>query len=183
MSPKLGRWVVVFLTLVIGLAGPQPAAASPEGESYLTFVFFADFLNGDCFKFNDDGTFEASYGLITGEWTEEEITILLFFTFPYYEVTVESPENPVFTLVDLGDYIDVGDLKIVAGAIETDDDDSGFFLGIGSRICRYPARVPGQRVSLAQSSPAASAAECCGAGLEQIFMPPADASRPANRQD
>jgi hypothetical protein len=179
MSSIPSRLAAGLLALCLGMAFPSSAEAipgggidisgSPEGKSYFTFVFFADFLNGDCFKFNSDESFVASYGLLIGEWSEESVGIL-FFSFTWYEVAFDSPENPLFTLIALMDG------KVILGKIDTDDGDSGFFLGIESQICEYPARVPGKKAkrTAADAEPA-----CCGMALDKLFAP-ADAAQPAN---
>lgn len=165
MASKSGGIAAGLLALCFCFASPQSASADPSGKSYFTGVIFADILGNDCYTFNDDGTFVASFGLITGEWTEESILFLL----TYYEVTIDSPDNPVFTLLDFMDGM------FIAGKIETDDGDSGYFAGIESMICAIPARPAAKKTAATQEP-------CCGAALQAAFESPVDASRPANRR-
>lgn len=171
MLSRLSALAIVCGAMLLPLATPQVASADVSGKNYFTIVMFLDFLNTDCFQFNDDDTFVASFGLITGEWSEESI---LFFSF--YEVEIESPENPLYT------FLEFAGGRFIAGKIETDDGDSGFFAGIESeRICAYPARRPGDKSP--KRTDAAIADEeplCCGGGLHEVLMTPADASRPMN---
>uniref|UniRef100_A0A7C2NY54 Uncharacterized protein n=1 Tax=Schlesneria paludicola TaxID=360056 RepID=A0A7C2NY54_9PLAN len=170
MLTKVGALgVLIAASLLGGL--PNEASAGIGGKSYFTFVKFADLGNTDCFRFEEDGTFVASYGLIVGEWSEEG---LLFFT--YYEVEIDSPENPLFTVIEFMDGM------LIVGRIETDDGDSGFFVGIESMICDIPARPTGRTPTSKTDSRAddAHAPACCGAGLETAIGPPVDATRPSN---
>lgn len=170
MSSRLSAMVMVTGALLFPSLMADSAAAGVGGKNYFTIVSFLDFINGDCFQFEDDNTFIASNGLIIGEWSEEGI---LFFD--YFEVTIDSPENPVYT------FIEVLGGKVIAGKIETDDGDSGFFAGFESeRICAYPARRPGNKQPGRTASPESEpAGQCCG-GLYEAMNAPADAHRPMN---
>ena len=122
---------------------PQSASAidlndvDVENRSYLTFTFFADIFNDDCFFFGEDDEFTASFGLIIGEWSLESETIALFFTINYVEVDILSATEATIT------GITALDNRILVGKIETNDGDNGYFLGIESQICDFPARKPG----------------------------------------
>jgi|GEM_PF-4036249 len=171
MLSRLSALMILCGALLLPLAAPQTASADISGKNYFTIVSFLDFFNTDCFQFNDDDTFVASFGLITGEWSEESI-----FFFSYYEVEIESPENPLYTMIEF-----MGG-RFIAGKIETDDGDSGFFAGIQSeRICAYPAREPGKKNSRRTAATAdAEEPQCCGGGLYEALSTPADAVRPMN---
>ncbi|MBI1348141.1 hypothetical protein GC163_17845 [bacterium] len=171
MLPRLPA-LLLWSALTLLLITPRTASADIGGKNYFTIVMFLDFFNTDCFQFTDDNDFIASFGLITGEWSEESI-----FFFSYYEVEIESPENPVYTMLDF-----MGG-RFIAGKIETDDGDSGFFAGIESeRVCAYPARQPGNKSSRKTVAPTVDEEpQCCGGGgLYEALTSPADASRPMN---
>lgn len=144
MLSKLVRFTLVVLLAAACVAAPTPAQADPTGKGYTTLEFISIFGNWDCYRFEDDGTFISTYGLVIGEY--EEVDICLFslpiigcvFSIPSYEVTIDSPSNPKYTALDVSDFIAA--LPIIIGKIETDDDDQGFFIGIESPICLYPAR-------------------------------------------
>ena len=132
----------LFLAASLFLAAPREAAAidlndvDVEGRSYLMLVSFADFFNGDCFKFEEDNFFQASYGLIVGEWSYESETFALLFTVNYVEVDVLSASEATITCITaLND-------RVIVGMIETNDGDGGFFFGVESDICEFPAREP-----------------------------------------
>lgn len=132
----------LFLAASLFLAAPRKAAAidlndvDVEGRSYFMLVSFADFFNGDCFKFEEDNFFQASYGLIVGEWSYESETFALLFTVNYVEVDVLSASEATITCITALDN------RVIVGKIETNDGDGGFFLGVESDICEFPARVP-----------------------------------------
>jgi hypothetical protein len=134
--------LVLMIVIVAGvLALPSTASADPKGKQYTVLEFISFFGNWDCYRFENDNTFISTYGLIQGEFTTEELCLfrifgICVFSIDYYEVKIDSPSNPVYTLFDLGDFVSA---QIIIGKIETDDD-NGFFLGFESPICAYPAR-------------------------------------------
>lgn len=144
MLSKLARFALVAVLATACLTYPMPAQADPTGKGYTTLEFISIFGNWDCYRFEDDGTFISTYGLVIGEY--EQVDICLFslpiigcvFSIPSYEVTIDSPSNPKYTALDVSDFLPA--LPIIIGSIETDDDDQGFFIGIESPICLYPAR-------------------------------------------
>lgn len=136
--------LLMLLAATYCMACPTPAQADPSGKSYTTLEFISIFGNWDCYRFEDDGTFISTYGLILGEYEQNDICLFSLpiigcvFDIPAYEVTIQSPSNPVYTVLDVSDFLPT--FPIIIGTIATDDDDQGFFLGFESPICRYPAR-------------------------------------------
>ncbi len=144
MFAKCLRSILLAMVAIVFVTAPATARADVKGKSYATLEFISFFGNFDCYKFNDDDTFVSTYGLIQGEYSAEDLCLfevlgICLFSVGTYEVKIMSPSNPVYTAVDLSDFIP--GLEIIIGTIETDDDDDqGFFLGFKSRICAYPAR-------------------------------------------
>jgi hypothetical protein len=131
--------VWIAFALLVGLSSTAEAIdvneVDVEGRSYLTIFSFAQITNGDCFEFKEDGDFIASFGLIIGEWTNESETIALFFTVNFVEVEILSATDATITAITALDN------RIIAGKVDTDDGDSGFFIGVESDICAFPAKT------------------------------------------
>ncbi len=145
MNSKLARVALLTVVAACCVAHPTPAQADPTGKSYTTLEFINVFGNWDCYRFEDDGTFISTYGLVLGEFEETDICLFSLpiigcvFSIPSYEVTIMSPSNPVYTALDVSDFM--ASIPIIIGTIATDDPkDQGFFIGFESPICRYPAR-------------------------------------------
>lgn len=145
MLSKFARIALLMIVATTCLASATPAYADPTGKGYTTLEFISFFGNWDCYRFEDDGTFISTYGLILGEYEQNDICLFSLpiigcvFSIPAYEVTIMSPSNPVYTALDISDFIP--SIPIIIGGIVTDDPaDQGFFIGFESPICRYPAR-------------------------------------------
>ncbi len=145
MFSSVARIALVVIVAAGVVSAPVTAQADVTGKSYTVLEFISFFGNWDCYRFNDDGTFVSTYGLINGEFTEEELCLFslpiigCLFSIPTYEVKIMSPSNPVYTALDLSDFLP--GVEIIIGKIETDDpEDQGFFFGFQSPICAYPAR-------------------------------------------
>lgn len=134
--------VIISAGLVLS---PVTTRADVTGKSYTVLEFISFYGNWDCYRFEEDGTFISTYGLILGTYTEEDLCLFslpiigCLFSVPTYEVKIQSPSNPVYTAIDLSDFLP--GVEIILGTIATDDpEDQGFFLGFKSPICAYPAR-------------------------------------------
>lgn len=138
------RQAVAIATIcAMVLVWPTAAPADVKGKQYLVLEFISFFGNWDCYRFEDDDTFISTYGLILGEFETEELCLfeilgICLFSIDTYVVTIDSPSNPKYTAIDLSDFLP--GVEIILGGIETDDDDQGFFIGLKSSICAYPAR-------------------------------------------
>lgn len=133
--------LIVCSAAVMGT--PTTAQAAVEGKSYTVLEFISIFGNWDCYRFAEDDQFISTYGLIRGEYSTEELCLfeilgICLFSIDTYVVEIESPVNPKYTALDISDFIP--NVPILIGTIATDDDDQGFFIGIESPICLYPAR-------------------------------------------
>lgn len=143
MCAKGFRFALLAAVTTWCAAVPTSAYADPEGKSYTTLEFISFYGNWDCYRFEEEGKFVSTYGLIQGEYTTEELCLFslpiigCLFSIDTYEVTIEAPSNPVYTALDLSDFLP--GVEIIIGSITTDDED-GFFLGFQSPICAYPAR-------------------------------------------
>lgn len=137
------RLFMVAVCCLAVLAAPLSSHADVKGKGYTVLEFISFFGNWDCYRFNDDDTFVSTYGLIQGEYSTEELCLfellgICLFSIDTYEVKIDSPSNPVYTAIDLSDFLP--GVEIIIGGIATDDDDQGFFIGFKSPICAYPAR-------------------------------------------
>ncbi len=141
MFSKGLRLALILMVISWSFIPPTTAHANPKGKSYLGLEFISIFGNWDCLKFNNDDTFVSTYGLIQGTFSKEDLCLFKIFGFcvfsiPFYEVKINSPSNPKYTIFDLSDFVAA---QVILGKIETDDD-NGFLFAFQSPICAYPAR-------------------------------------------
>ncbi len=149
------RLLRAFAWLLVLAGGLMPRSAwaidvndvDVAGRDYFVFLSFAGFFNGDCMQFGEEDEFTASNGLIIGTWSIESETVALFFTINFVEVEILSATDAKITAITALDN------RILAGMIETDDGDGGFFVGIESDICAVPAKTTPALAPIPESRP------------------------------